>query len=276
MSTEIPESYKTGIQHIEELDLGAMTEWLRAELHEQVHVLAGQAYDYPVQAIVNHHPYLSPETQKRMANAIEVLILDWKQAANAWSDSAVQALLSLAAELPVPGAKSKLQSLVESQAFSNLAEYLRPAVLGAIATLSINDDRAFWKTLPDDYPKFAGMAFQVLTRISHEDALELLGRLPDDQQVIGSVARKLPDFVSQFEPEPQLQAVKLRQISEALASLPTGSAASLKLAIEEAGFKLGETPSLLAAQQKLKFREFLNAVVPTVHPVNTLDLEYAT
>ena len=46
MSIEIPESYKTGIQHIEELDLGAMTQWLRAELHEQVHVLAGQAYDY--------------------------------------------------------------------------------------------------------------------------------------------------------------------------------------------------------------------------------------
>lgn len=273
MSTEIPESYKTGIQHIEGLDAGAMTEWLRAELHEQVHILAGQAYDYPVQAIVNHHPYLSLETQSRMAKAIEVLILDWKRAANAWSESAVHALLSLAAELRVPGAKSKLQSLAKSQAFSKLAEALRPAVLGAIATLSINDDRTFWKTLPDDHPKFAGMAFQVLARIAPEDALELLGQLPQDESVISSVARKLPDFVSQFEPE--LQAVKLGQISEALASLPTGSAAPLNLALEEAGFELGEIPSFLAAQQKSRFLKLVNVFVLTVHPVNTLDLEYA-
>ncbi len=272
MSTEIPESYKTGIQHIEGLDLGAMTDWLRAELHEQVHRLAGQEYDYPVQAIVNHHPYLSPETQRRMANAIEVLVLDWKRAANAWSESAVQALLNLAAELPVPGAKSKLQSLAKSQAFSKLAEALRPAVLGAIATLSINGDRTFWKTLPDDYSEFAGMAFQVLARIAPEDALELLGRLPQNGQVIGSVARELPDFVSQFEPE--LQAAKLRQISQALASLPTESAAPVKLALKEAGFELGQIPSLLAEQQKSKFRESLNAV-PRVYEYNVLDLQYA-
>ena len=117
------------------------------------------------------------------------------------------------------------------------------------------------------------MAFQVLARIAPEDALMLLGRLPQNESVIGSVARKLPDFVSQFEPE--AQAGKLSQISQALASLPTGSAVPLELALKEAGFKLDKTPSVLAVQQKAKFGAFIDTFRTTVHSANTLKLTYA-
>ena len=271
MNTESPESHRAGIAHIEGLGVVPMAQWLRDELHEQVHLLAGEAYGYPVQAIVSHHPYLSPEAKKRMASAIDLLVFDWKKTANAWSLPAVQALLSLVGELDVSGAKSKLQSLTESQAFSKMAEALRLAVLGAIATLSSNDDRKFWKQFPAVYPTFAGMAFQVLARIDHEGALELLGRLPQNEQVIGSVARKLPDFISNFALE--LQAAKLKQISDALASLPPESASPLKLALDEAGFNI--PPSTCKSNQAAEFEQKLIIATRRVRSNNYAPLVHA-
>ena len=54
-----PKSYKPGVDRLEAMNKQALLAWLAAELRGQTHILAGKEEDYPVQAIVNHHPYLS-------------------------------------------------------------------------------------------------------------------------------------------------------------------------------------------------------------------------
>ena len=168
MNAKTPNSYKAGIQYIEGLTAEHMLLWLEGELKEINHVLAGSRDDYPVQAIVNHHPYLSLEAQKRMADAIEQMVLDWRETPTNWPENALRALLTLAAELRVSAVKSSLQSLTKNRkAFAHMAA-LQAEVLRTLATLSVNDDRTFWSELGQHYPDFAGMAFQVLTRIAPE------------------------------------------------------------------------------------------------------------
>jgi hypothetical protein len=273
MNTTIPESYKSGIEHIEGLNFEALREWLEAELRDKIHILSGQADDYPVQAIVNHHPYFSLAAQKRVADAVEALIVDWRKTPDDWPESAVRALLSLSAELRVIGAKLKFQSLVESGGLSRIKPALHPAVFRAIATLSSNNDHKFWYGLPKNYPQFAGMAFQDLARNAPKVALLLLGQLPANEPAIAGVARKLPDFVSEFEPEQQVAV--LSQITEALASLTPESAMPLQLALKEQGFDLGEIRFPIASQHKKPFVTRIISFAQTIQPRNELNQLYA-
>ena len=236
MTKQIPESYKPGVERIEGMNEAALLAWLEAELREQTHILAGKAEDFPVQAIVNHHPYLSIAAQNRFGNAIEALILDWRENLDNWPEDAVRALLDLAAEFGVEGAKRKLLPLVSNRPAWGKIAVLQLAVLRALAALSLPDDRAFWSKLPDQHPEFAGMSFQVLTRIAAEDALQLLSCLPDDDMAVDSVARKLPDFVSQFQPE--RKGAILAHIASAIAMLSKKSAETLMLALQRAGFPI--------------------------------------
>jgi hypothetical protein len=234
MNTTIPVSYKPGIRHIDRLNAANMREWLEGELREINHVLAGNRDDYPVQAIVNHHPYLSLQAQKRMENAIQRMILEWRDRPTDWPESAARALLSLAAELRVSSVKAPLQSLTKNkEAFARVGS-LQAEGLRTIATLSVNNDRAFWAKLGQRYPDFAGMAFQVLARIAPEDALAFLGCLPQNEAAIGGVSRKLPGFVSQFNSEDRTRI--LSRISEILPTMPRKFSNVLRNALLEAGF----------------------------------------
>ena len=269
MTKNIPDSYKPGVNRIEDMNAPALAAWLEAELREQTHILAGKAEDYPVQAIVSHHAYLSIGAQKRVGSALETLVLDWRNNLDPWPETSVRSLLSLVAELGVEGAKSKLLPLLsDKDAWARIAA-LRPAVLRALATLSENPDRAFWDKMPVQHPEFAGMAFQVLTRIAPEDALQLLSRLPDNDAAIGSVARKLPDFVSQFQPE-RKDAV-LEHIADAIGMLSEQSAGILQVALLKAGFKINSRP-----RQTKVFKERLRSFSQLVCPANISPLkEYA-
>lgn len=241
MNATIPNSCKAGIQHIERLTAANMREWLEGELREINHVLAGNRDDYPVQAIVNHHPYLSLEAQKRMADAIEQMVVDWRKKPADWPESAARALLSLAAELRISSVKALLQPLTkDKRAFTRIAP-LQAEALRALATLSVNDDRAFWSDLGQHYPDFAGMAFQVLTRIAPEDALTFLAHPPQNQAAIGGIARKLPGFISQFSPDERAQT--LSRISESLVAIPSRFSNPLRIALTEAGFSLPQAGS---------------------------------
>ena len=273
MSKKTPDSYKPGVDRIEEMTKPVLREWLNAELRGQMHILAGKEEDYPVQAIVNHHPYLSIAAQQRVGDALEALVLDWRKELSDWPEAAVRALLSLVAELRVEGAKPKLVRLVSDKEMWGQIPALQPAVLRALATLSLNEDRAFWNKLPNQYPKFAGMAFQVLTRIAAEDALQLLSRLPDNDAAVGSVARKLPDFVSQFQPE--RKPAVLACISRAIAKLPEKSAETLTLALQNAGIEilLPSSPS----KEKEGFLKSMRNFAKHVRSTNRspLELEHA-
>lgn len=273
MTKQTPDSYKPGVDRLEGMNKQALMAWLEAELRGQTHILAGKEEDYPVQAIVNHHPYLSIAAQQRVGGALEALVLDWRKDSNDWPEAAVRALLNLVAELGIEGAKRKLLPLVsDKQAWGRLTA-LQPAVLRALATLSRNEDRAFWSKLPNQHPEFAGMAFQVLTRIAAEDALQLLSRLPDNDAAVGSVARKLPDFVSQFQPE--RKPAVLAHIASTIAMLSEKSAKALTLALQNAGIEILLPPS--PSKEKEGFRETMKSFAKLVHFTNRspLELEHA-
>ena len=257
MSAKIPESYKAGIQFIEGLNTENIAIWLEGELKEINHVLAGGRDDQPVQAIVNHHPYLSRETQKRLADAIGTLILSWKETPADWTEDAGRALLSLAAEIRISAAKYPLQSLIKDKKAFIRVVALQAEVLRTIATLSTNGDAVFWRDLCRIHEDFSGMAFQVLTRIDPHEAISLLGELPANEAAVGGVARKLPDFVSQQEGK--RQNTVLTQISEALGKLPPESVMALHAALKEEGFDLGEIVPPTTAQH---LAAFLQRIIP--------------
>src|SRR6516165_9976498 len=145
MNTDVPESYRSGIDHIEKLNVAALAEWLRAELEEKVHILAGQLDDYPVQALVNHFRYLSVAAQQRFVDALDVLVRDWRNEPSEWSESAARALLSVAAELPVTDVKLKLRALVlDASQMDRVPRTLHAAVFRTVAAHASNDDRKFW------------------------------------------------------------------------------------------------------------------------------------
>ena len=237
MNPNIPPSYEAGVRLLEEMPLLDMCKWLESEVREESHLLAGQAEDFPVQAIVNHQPYLTLDAQKRLAMAIDALISAWRSGPGTWTDSAVRALFNLAAELRVGESKAKLQTwAAHKNTFQKIKPALRAPLLRTIATLSGAPDRRFWNELPEKFPEFAGIAFQVLARIAPEDALVLLRLLPTDDSALNSVARKLPDFVSQF-PATEKNTV-LARIGAALRSMPAKKAKPLQSALTEAGFNI--------------------------------------
>lgn len=214
---------------------------------------------------------VSIAAQQRVGDALEALVLDWRKDLSGWPEVAVRALLSLVAELGVEGAKRKLLPLVsDKQVWGHIAA-LQPAVLRALATLSRNDDHAFWSKLPNQHPEFAGMAFQVLTRIDAEDALQLLSRLPDNDMAVGSVARTLPNFVSQFPPE-RTTAI-LKHLAGAIAMLPEKSAKTLMLALQNAGIEI--LLPLSPPKEKQVFYEQMVSFAKQVHSINRSPLEFA-
>src|SRR5688572_7276344 len=147
MRAELPPSYKPGVDHLEGLTGSGTLLWLQGELLGGRHVLAGQADDFPVQAILNHYPYLSLQSRRRLDTAVESLVTSWKSNPDTWPESSTYWLLDLAARLPVTGVKSRLQSLSESTAFSQIHWSFQPAVYQTIAELSHSGDRKYWNRL---------------------------------------------------------------------------------------------------------------------------------
>jgi hypothetical protein len=272
MNSTIPSSYENGLAQIERMDAPSTREWLDAELKEKVHLLAGSAEDFPVQAIVNHYPYLSLAAQKRIADAIVALIDDWRSVPTDYPEAAVRALLNLAAELRVSDAKNRLQTMVQS-APTEEVDRLHTAIIRTIATLSTNNDRTFWRKLPQHRPDDSGMAFQVLVRIAPKDALLLLSELPSNEPALGGVARKLPDFVSQFGRHEQPDV--LTQISNALLHLPPDSATQLQQALEEEGFQIGDDTFPIRQEHQLVFTEKIIEFTKTIRSRAELPQLYA-
>ena len=99
-----------------------------------------------------------------------------------------------------------------------------------------------------------------------------LSRLPDNDTAVGSVARKLPDFVSQFQPE--RRADVLSHIADAIGMLSEKSAATLQLALQKAGFEI--SLPIPRSRQKQEFEKRLKSFKLLVCPANTAPLkEYA-
>jgi len=275
MTSVPPEPYLAGLSYIEGLERTAMHDWLRAELLDQAHLLAGREDDFPVQAIVNHFPYLRLDAQRRVFEILDTLLWEWKQNPLAWPSDAVRSLLELMAALAVPGAKAKLQSLANTpQQLSVIDESLRPSIFRTIAALSSNVDRHFWIHLAEKQPELAGMAFQVLTRVAPGDAIGAIRFLPSDEAAVGGVARALPSLVSGSSPE-QRDSV-LSEVLSVIDTLPDETAAELRLALEQAKVLVRAVNVPNDDLQVQQFRELADAFVRGLKLVSNLDQLYAT
>lgn len=195
---KIPKVYLDGVRFLEKLDTTATEIWLRDELFDKQHCLAGRWDDFPVQAILNHCHYVSPSTLRRIRGVIRVLFFSWKQKPEDWNEHAFYALLHLVSDLKVVSLKLPMQLFAESGYFATLQITIRAAVLQAVAGLSTKSDRHFWKRVAKIQPEFAGLAFQVLTRVWHPGAVEILRILPEDSSVVGSVILGLPILLSKL------------------------------------------------------------------------------
>lgn len=264
MNKPIPEQFRGGVQVLEGMPTNAMVAWLESELRDKIHILPGREEDYPVQAIINHHPHLTLPAQQRFSDAVENLVMEWRNDLDGWTEEALRSLLNIAGELRILAAKEKLKTLFKS---GKLTPALRPAVLRTIAMLSTNQDQSFWfSSIPKDHPEMAGMAFQVLMQIAKTKAIELLKNLPHNEIAVNGVARKLPEFVSQYASFEQKALIKT--IGEAIAGLPSELQKVMKEALSEEGF---DTISFSSdAKQILSFRACLDSFFKDFHFRNTV------
>ena len=107
----IPENRIEGVRYIESLKPNGMKLWLETEVNEWSHNIAGGRDDQPVQAILNHAPYISEKARLSLEIAIEDYIMVWRNAPADGNPSAINHLLNLAAEIPVPKVKHLLQAM---------------------------------------------------------------------------------------------------------------------------------------------------------------------
>lgn len=270
MKPEIPGAFSEGVERLEKLDVASMRMWLEAEVQDKVHILSGQEDDQPVQAILNHFPYLRLVTQSRLLRACSKLLAEWIQQKGGWSESATLHLLDLVAELPVEDGKIKLQGNLKKLEVSDVV-YV--AVLQTIATLSVNADRQFWLGIASTSPDYAGMAFQVLARIAPAEAHQVIRDAASSERAFGSLVRKLPNFVSQFTPPEQEEL--LHTIAKAISSLPARVADGIESSLREEGFDVSRFKVQSASLQKRQFLEVVMSISQTITRTSSMREVYA-
>ncbi len=199
MAHEMPECYKEGLAYVNSLNQEAMIAWLRSELNEKTAPkrLAGGHDDYPVQAIVNHYPYFSADSQKFFGYAVHMLVLDWiTDGTQGFGEDGIRALMSLVGELKIVRVRLALMGFIFGEEKNTPSETMLAPLLRAFASISTTDDLEAWEEIAETHPKFGGMAFQaILQCASREDAIRLLPRINlQDEHVQGSVERAMPDY----------------------------------------------------------------------------------
>jgi len=254
MNAEMPEGYLPGISIIESLGTSDLTEWLRTELAGESRTLSGQDDDFPVQAIVNHFRYLSPTAQRRLTDAVDLLQVSFKTSPANWMADQTRNLFHLIGELPVPALITKLQTVAFDTELKPVIGSSYLILLQAIARHSTNTDRAFWKSLVAHAPQYAGMALQVLARVSPNDVLEVLEQLPPKAATaatLGAFARALPNFLASLEDGDRSRAIS--RLDSTRRRLPSTVSYHLRGALAVAGFGISAGSAASHGDQELRF-----------------------
>lgn len=236
--SNIPSIYERGVHFLESLRASTIMEWLREELRAPTYRLAGRNEDYPIQSILEHYEFLSPSGRSTLITAVRSLLVDWRNKPEEWDENQAEMLIDLTAGLHATDVKEVMKSVVSRSALSSLHQTQVPALLRALASLSVNSDREFWRMVPCAFPDFAGMAFQVLTRIAPADAFHVLLTMPDNDLAIGGVSCVLGDFVASFAPKDRLNV--LARIIECTQHLSKASKSRIQHILERAGYSISD------------------------------------
>ena len=171
---KLPETligHRPGVDFLESLNSSTdALNWLKNEVTETCHVLAGKDDDQPVQAILSHYQFLSFEAKKLIQTGLHRLVLEWRTRPDGWNDSAVSHILNLVAEIPVIAAKDDLKQQILNGPMKTPVKYI-PSVLRAIATHPTKADIEFWYEVTFAGNEYKRMRDQVLTQIQEVDKL---------------------------------------------------------------------------------------------------------
>ena len=135
-----------------------------------------------------------------MHAALTIIVLSWCKKRRQFSTQALSHLLNLVGELRVKSVVIPLKRKVAQRRFAHIRpRYIRSLILSTIASNAEKGDdamRAFWERVATRYPRYAGMAFQVLSKVDRESALQILERFPNCQVAACGVARGIGAFIT--------------------------------------------------------------------------------
>lgn len=240
MKRNIPKAYVASLNEIEKMSQQAMTTWLESELNGTSRLLAGQADDYPVQAILNHHRYLDPNAKKAFGQAVKELLSDALKIPRQWDSELFQHLLALSAELPVPSTKHQLVKAVVTSDFQKITAVNQSLILQTIGALSDSSDSSFWLSIAQKFKSFAGLAYQILSRISPLKSSDAIAYL-EDTKAVDSVCQRLSVLLSASEITKQ--KVILESVESNLRTIPQTLQNQFISSLADFGFNI-PTPAI--------------------------------
>ena len=180
------------------LDLGSFASlskdelqaWVEARLHGQDTQAPGDARqgELPHYLIARIYPDLGHHIRDDLIQIVRVLLRDMsRNEASTWSGEAAHALLLLAQALGNRTLVAPIREMAEDGRFldDDHRHDLHRRLLQSLAALGWRGTRVFWdEQVAHDSVRYAGVAFAGLTRIALPHAMDLLPRLPwDDEDV---------------------------------------------------------------------------------------------
>ncbi len=180
------------------LDLGSFASlskdelqaWVEARLHGQDTLVPGDARqgELPHYLIARIYPDLGHHSRDDLLQIVQALLRDMsRNEASTWRGEAAHALLMLAQALGKRTLVAPIREMAEDGRFldDDHRHGLHRRLLQSLAALEWRGTRAFWdEQVAHDSVRYAGVAFAGLTRIALPHAMDLLPRLPwDDEDV---------------------------------------------------------------------------------------------
>lgn len=203
MRTDTPESYKPGVEFLQSSSTRDLVAWLSRYLAGGGYELSGQREDIPVQAILNHIPYLSVQAEARLLDALYSVVLSWRESPMSASPSFTTALFELLSEITSEEILGAMRTFAASVEGIALDDSVRSKLLRSIASVASTRDADYWVAMSENEDDFGGLAFQVLARIAPIKAFDVLPNVWNNDTSRGTVTRLLPELISRFPIEQQ-------------------------------------------------------------------------
>jgi hypothetical protein len=182
--------------------------WLTARCEQRDAILPDDPdFDaaYPVVAL---SPHLSAAVRAQLQYACVSLLTNWLSSHSQFDDP-IDNLLLVIQGLNIKPAGPRLEIFVRSDDFAAASERLQDRILQTLVALEMNLAPHFWHTLVAiDPQRFAGVAFDGLSLVSPNHAVDLLTKLPTSTAIAESISLSLPGFIDNIFPAKSRWAVR--------------------------------------------------------------------
>ncbi len=182
---EIPESYRDAVAHINSLTFLDLKKWLYAELRgktdsgKTLNLIEKGDWRDPQMAALGikiNARYLYEGAVNYIKQSCIIFLREWIQTPDLYDTQFIKHILDLMSDLKIIEAKPILIAVVDSGKLDQIG-FGYDSIFQAIAGISDREDQIFWIKIAKEYPKFGGLAFQVLWRIDRTLVLDLMPHL---------------------------------------------------------------------------------------------------